>query len=517
VNARGFTGVAVPAAGGKINLLEARKHPSVAKRMFGKPIYRPVWLPVAITAAMLMIALYMLLGTASRSLDRLRPLHTHLDRLMQAQQVSLDIQQLFIRHLGNESEINAADLARARASIEQLLTQYPDADSGIGMALHRALDAVTTAGDSPRRALANTLVQLDRVVDAETRAQDKEVTEVKQGAKLELDIASGVLLLLPAVGLLLMFLVRHRILLPLSNLGWLMTQLERQDYTTAASSEVDPMLRPLMENYNSMVNRLAELEREHRARQDSLQSQVDSAARTLLDQQRTLANAERLAAVGEVAARLAHELRNPLAGMQMALSNLQRETADPEHAERLGLVANELMRVTGLLNSLLDRSRHQPEASRQVCLAEVIGELFTLARYQLPDHIRLENQVPANLHWQLPENALRRTILNLVLNARQAMGETHGVISVSARAEAQQLRIEVCDDGPGFPAELLATGIQPFSSTRPDGTGLGLASVQRFAQSLHGSIQLHNRAPHGACVTLLLPTGEGHGQYLADH
>ena len=474
-------------------------------------LYRPVWLPVAITAVMLMIALALLQGSATRSLNRLQRLHTHLERLTQAQETSLRIQRILLHNFDSAGTLSPAALEDIRADIGKMMAIHHDTEPEISAALQRALAALKPDNPDPRQALITALQELGHVLNAETYAHDTLMVGAKQAAQLELDIAATMMLVLPALALLIMFLVRKRILMPLKNLGWLMSQLARKDYAAAAARDIDPMLDPLIDNYNTMVRRLAELEREHQTRQESLESQVGAAARTLLDQQRTLANAERLAAVGEVAARLAHELRNPLAGMQLALTNLQHETRDPEHVERLGMVANELVRITALLNNLLDQSRHQPEPSRPVPLATLVDELLTLARYQIPERIRIHHEVPADLSWQLPENELRHTLLNLLLNACQAIGEGEGNIRVRARHEQHQLLLDVCDDGPGFPVSLLETGIRPFSSTRPDGTGLGLAAVQRFARNLQGGIRLHNVAPHGACVTLTLPEGKHHG------
>jgi signal transduction histidine kinase len=478
--------------------------------MQGNILYRPVWLPLLITAAMLMIALALLQGTASRSLNRLQHLHTHLERITQAQKVSLHIQRILVPYLDSSENISPASMKAIRSDIDKMLAVNRETEPDIVAALERARSALNVDNTQSHHALIVALQELGRVLQAETSTHDNLVGSAKQAARLEVDIAQGMMLALPALALLIMFLVRKRILLPLKNLGWLMSQLARKDFATATAQDIDPMLKPLINNYNTMVQRLADLESEHQARRESLESQVGAAARTLLDQQRTLANAERLAAVGEVAARLAHELRNPMAGMQLALTNLQHETRDPDHVERLGMVANELVRVTTLLNSLLDQSRHQPEPCRCVPLATVVHELLTLARYQVPERIRIHDQVPADLSWQLPENELRRTLLNLVLNACQAMDEQAGNIHVRARREQGQLELEVCDDGPGFPPALLEMGVRPFTSTRPDGTGLGLASVQRFAQNLQGQVHLYNRQPHGACVTLTLPDGEHH-------
>jgi signal transduction histidine kinase len=290
-----------------------------------------------------------------------------------------------------------------------------------------------------------------------------------------------------------------------------MALLARQDYNPAPMATVEPALKPLFDNYNHLVSRLAELEQQNRAHRRSLENQVHSATQALLEQQRALGNAERLAAVGEVAAGLAHELRNPLAGIQMALNNLRQEIDDRDHTERLSLVINELNRTVSLLNALLGQTRQEAEAVVAVELAPAIDELLTLARYQIGEHIMLQHEIPPGLVCRLPAGRLHQSVLNLILNAAQAIGNQPGTIGVRAELRDNEIRLAVHDDGPGLPAELMQNGIRPFVSGRLGGTGLGLAMVQRFALDVGGRIELSNRKPRGACVTLILPCGGKRG------
>ena len=96
-------------------------------------------------------------------------------------------------------------------------------------------------------------------------------------------------------------------------------------------------------------------------------------------------------------------------------------------------------------------------------------------------------------------------LLNLVLNAMQAVGDGPGRITIQARRDDGAVRLEVSDDGPGFPDELLAGGVRPFASARESGTGLGLAIARRFARDVQGELRLGNRAPGGACAELRIP------------
>ncbi len=334
------------------------------------------------------------------------------------------------------------------------------------------------------------------------------IHSIFESARFELELGVLIVLALPAAAIILLTLLRRRILAPLQHMGYLMEMLGKQQYQRIPAENVDPMFQPLMENYNRMVVRLSELETEHLQREQNLQQQVEKAARTLIEQQRSLANTERLAALGEVMARLAHELRNPLAGVKMACTNLQQEMAEnPAQAaqqERMALVGQEVDRMIQMLNSLLDQAHQKPEPVREVHLNKAIEDLLALARYQIPAHIGLHHDIKAEIVCRLPDIGLRQALLNLILNAQQALADQPGTITLQAYTENGILLINVCDDGPGFPPEVLQDGIRTFNTQRTGGTGLGLSMVQRFVRNLGGKLRLSNQQPHGACVTLQL-------------
>jgi signal transduction histidine kinase len=238
---------------------------------------------------------------------------------------------------------------------------------------------------------------------------------------------------------------------------------------------------------------------------------VRSATGALLEQQRSLARAQRSAAVGEMAASLAHELRNPLAGIQMACHNLRRDLRNPDHIERLDLVNAELQRLTQLLNDILSKGRQVPEPASEISLARSVAELLTLLRYQIAESIHLEQQISEDLHCCLPPGGLRQALLNLVINAAQALQECEGIITVGAERHGDELYLWVSDDGPGFPAALLNGGLQTFASWRPGGTGLGLSMVRRFARNLGGELKLANRDAHGAMAIIHVPYRNRYG------
>ena len=155
--------------------------------------------------------------------------------------------------------------------------------------------------------------------------------------------------------------MKRRVEGPLSDLAGLLISLGDRRLEQVPVEGVARELQPVFESYNQLAARLNELEAEHRDRARILEDEVRSATGALLGLQRSLARAERLAAVGETAATLAHELRNPLAAVLMTLSNITREIDEPEVVNRLEIVKGELERLTRMLNETLFAARHALE------------------------------------------------------------------------------------------------------------------------------------------------------------
>jgi two-component system NtrC family sensor kinase len=172
-------------------------------------------------------------------------------------------------------------------------------------------------------------------------------------------------------------------------------------------------------------------------------------------------------------------------------------------------VIAEIERLTRLLNQSLEAARHRPEPPRDLNLRELITNLLGLLRYQIPDGIVLECTLDKDLSCALPQDRMRQALLNLILNSAQAVGSEPAHIAVGAeRSENGKIVVTVCDDGPGFPNELLTGGIRAFASGGT-GTGLGLAMVRRVAADLGGTIELTNLNPRGACARLIVECGHG--------
>jgi len=481
----------------------------------GTHYYISLWLPAAVLGALLIVTLTLQVVTAWKAHQDLAPINSHIALMVRLQEVNLELQRVLIKTLGDAGVLTDDEREQIRNELRAMLNLQVHLMADTPQTIANVHDVLGDATIHPRQALILALQHLRKAIEQEAIAHQRLVEKVDRSTSMDLKIGIITLLAFPAGAMLLIYLLRRRILAPLNHLGFLMTLLARRDYSPAPVVAIDPLLRPLTENYNKMVVRLAELEKEHEERERDLEGQVESATRTLLEQHRSLSNTERLAAVGEMMARIAHELRNPLAGVKLACTNLREELSQrlgsPEYNERIDMVTSEIDRIITMQNTLLDHSRHKPEPLRNISIARTVNDLIKLARYQIPSQIQLEQHIPDDIVCHLPEGLFRQSLLNLILNAMQALGEREGRITIEAILTDDSLRLDISDDGPGFPQDLLEYGIRAFITHRAEGTGLGLSMVQRFARAVGGNVMLSNREPHGACVTLELPCREyGH-------
>jgi len=241
------------------------------------------------------------------------------------------------------------------------------------------------------------------------------------------------------------------------------------------------------------------------AGQQSLQFEVDR-LRSVASRQ------ERLAAVGQMAAGLAHEIRNPLVSIRTFTQLLPERYGDEEFRSGfLDLTLAEIDRISALVGELLNFARpaSEPEPYGVVDVSECLERTCALLRNQARSAgIALDLEVEVGLPPALiEEDRLRQVVLNLVVNGIQACSG-RGRVSVSAsRCDSDRglVRIDVRDDGPGMASEVAARIFEPFFTTRSEGTGLGLALVKRILEEHGGTIAVTTHPGAGACFSIELP------------
>ncbi len=220
-----------------------------------------------------------------------------------------------------------------------------------------------------------------------------------------------------------------------------------------------------------------------------------------------LTRKESLAAIGEMAAAVAHEIKNPLAAINGAVSVIGRSFA-PEDS-RAGVVEEvqrQVRRLDETIRDLLNFARPMTPRPRDIELQPFLERILRGLREE-PElkPQRLQTAVPAGLTVHADPQLLENILVNLLLNAGQALGPRAGRIDLEAAEESGGIRIEVRDDGPGIPAEVLPSIFKPFFTTKSRGTGLGLSIVRKLAEAMGGRVGAESRPGGGATFTLRLP------------
>jgi signal transduction histidine kinase len=230
-----------------------------------------------------------------------------------------------------------------------------------------------------------------------------------------------------------------------------------------------------------------------------------------VQQRAELAQQGLLAERGLTAAVLAHEIRNPLQALRFQLHSLRKNSEDPGRVNGTAeTIDSELSRIQQLVTDYLEHERAASVRVQSVDLLEAAMKLKTVMDELLRDSETRLTIVPPPQPVQVTcdPHALRQILMNLVLNAQQAMGNG-GAITIRLRREDFMGVIDVTDTGPGIPADMLARLFKPFQTSKKDGHGIGLALVKRFVDNFGGSVSVESEVGRGTTFHLMLPVAEG--------
>lgn len=254
----------------------------------------------------------------------------------------------------------------------------------------------------------------------------------------------------------------------------------------------------------------------------------------VVEMERQLRRSERLAAVGELSAKMAHEIRNPLAAIsgsvQVLRSGSSEDQIDPERDRLMGIVVREAHRLGDLIEDFLHYARPRPSSREPVALDPLVEEVAKLIEASVPENVELRVETGAGLIAEGDPGQLKQVVWNLCLNALQAMpdgGRLALRVSSVPREPAQaralarrngeggdarrggvaprRLEIVVSDTGVGIPFEVQDQIFEPFFTTKKRGSGLGLSTVHRIVESHEGSLQVESRPGEGTTFRVLLP------------
>jgi len=215
---------------------------------------------------------------------------------------------------------------------------------------------------------------------------------------------------------------------------------------------------------------------------------------------------EKLAALGRLTAGIAHEINNPLGGMQNCIKSMQESPDDREQNQRyLELLSKGLKRIGDTVRQLLNFGRKEPLRLRSVQVDDLIRECFSLLEYGLKK-IDLDLDLNLNLPLNVDVESLKQVIVNIGLNAIQAMPDG-GHLTVESRQTDEGLLVKISDTGIGMDEEHIHKIFDPFYTTKDvgEGTGLGLFVTYSLVQNMNGEITVQSRKDQGTSFEIVLP------------
>ena len=216
---------------------------------------------------------------------------------------------------------------------------------------------------------------------------------------------------------------------------------------------------------------------------------------------------EQLALLGQLAGGVAHEIRTPLCVIRNDVYFLQTlaDRLGPDGIECIEEINQAVGKASRIVSELLDFTREPPTHPLPVLLEDILAE--SLSDYPIPSGVAWERPVAAQLQAlavHADREQIARVLTNLFRNAVQAMHGT-GKLQLLVEHDSQQVRLIVCDSGPGVAASDRNSVFEPLFTTKPNGIGLGLAVSQRYAHRNHGQLELLDSDGSGACFQLTLP------------
>jgi signal transduction histidine kinase len=241
---------------------------------------------------------------------------------------------------------------------------------------------------------------------------------------------------------------------------------------------------------------------------------LESSYKELMNAQAGVIRSERFAALGQLSATLAHEIRNPLATIFSAISQIRKHGKPNETQDTLlDIAEEEAARLNHMVTGLLDFARpRQPvfEEGRPLEIALAVVRALQEDE-QIPPGVELTIDDSSDPTTRLDTDLVQKAITHLLKNAIAAVDHDGGKIKLSVTrppGRPEGALIEVADDGPGIPAESIPRVLEPFYSTSPSGTGLGLPTLKRIAEDHRGALEIDSHPGTGTVVRLLLDGGD---------
>lgn len=322
-------------------------------------------------------------------------------------------------------------------------------------------------------------------------------------------IFAGVLLFVSLIGITLSTWIGSRLAQPVRALADAARRMASGELVGPILVKSDDEIGLLADEFNTMTREVSTLNQTLEQKVVERTGQLEEKSQQLLDAQKELAKSERLAGLGLLAAGVAHEINNPLAVIRGNAELLQTSIPnDSEDHEEVDAIVEETIRIGRIVNNLRAFSRGGMQHVSSFSLGGLLDGILDQIGHQIP----LERYRVVRSYWgrdvtmEGDEDQLRQVFTNLVVNGLQAMPEG-GKLTVDAAPEGTEgwVCVTVCDQGVGIREEEMGRLFTPFFSTKPQGTGLGLAVSYGIVSDHGGEISASSSAGLGAVFKVLLP------------
>ena len=227
-----------------------------------------------------------------------------------------------------------------------------------------------------------------------------------------------------------------------------------------------------------------------------------------------LVRAEKLAALGEMASRVAHEIRNPLVSIG-GFANLLEKKLPPDSPLRqyAGIIKSQVGNLETILDNILNLAHPRKPEKKRVDVHQILHQVLMMMDALIRSRkVQVQLQFNCQHSWvNGDERLLYQAFFNIVKNSLDAMGEG-GVLTLKSSCDDRQMHVQIIDTGVGIPREQLIKIYDPFFTTKPDGTGLGLAIVHQIIRDHGGMIQFESELGKGTTAHIFLPRQQKKGQ-----
>ncbi|MCX7647045.1 MAG: ATP-binding protein, partial [Elusimicrobiales bacterium] len=239
----------------------------------------------------------------------------------------------------------------------------------------------------------------------------------------------------------------------------------------------------------------------------TLENRVEARTRELKSAQEELIKKERLAAMGQMASVVSHEIRNPLAVMNNSIYFIKTKLgaqADAKISKHISIIESEIRQANGIIDEILSFARTRELKPKLTHLNSYLEDL--VSTYPFPQHIELEKKFyPSQINVNIDQDEMNQVIRNLIKNAIEVMPERGKIIIRTDVTAENMAKIEIEDTGPGIPKDVLEKLFTPFFTTKARGTGLGLAVVKKVIERHKGKVEIISEVGKGTCFKLYLP------------